>query len=369
MKRALCGAIINLYTFKKRVIPLLTLDVKIPKKEYKIHIGKGLFNGADELLLPFVKGKKVCVVSDDNVFPLYGKKVENAIKSAGGDVFSLVVKAGEEAKSFSNLEYLSREIIKHDFTRSDVIVALGGGVVGDLTAFCASIVLRGVTLIQMPTTLLSQVDSSVGGKTAVNIPEGKNLVGSFYQPKMVIIDTDTLKTLPPREVACGMAEVIKYGAIRDEKLAEMLMGDTIEIEEVIRRCCAIKASIVENDELDKGERMLLNFGHTLGHAVENYTGYGTYSHGAAVAIGMCAITLWSEKKGITKKGTYEIIKSLCEKHNLPTEIADLDKMTGAAMHDKKRSGDKISIVLVKGVGEGFYEKVDISLLNEIAREV
>ncbi|MBQ8540703.1 MAG: 3-dehydroquinate synthase [Clostridia bacterium] len=346
---------------------MLSLDVKIPKKEYKIHIGKKLFDEADTLLKDFCCGKKVCIVSDSNVFPLYGEKVEAAVKGAGGDVFSLVVKAGEEAKSFENLEYLCREIIRHDFTRSDVIIALGGGVVGDLTAFCASVVLRGVTLIQLPTTLLSQVDSSVGGKTAVNIPEGKNLVGTFYQPKMVLIDTDTLKTLPPREVACGMAEVIKYGAIRDKKLAEDLLRGDFEIENVIATCCRIKASIVENDEHDKGERMLLNFGHTLGHAVENYTGYGTYSHGAAVAIGMCAITEWSEKSGITEKGTYAMIKKLCEKYDLPTHIDNLAGMTGAAMHDKKRSGSKISIVLVKSMGDSYYEKVDVALLESIAK--
>ncbi len=346
---------------------MLSIDVKIPKKEYKIHIGKKLFDEAEELLRGFVENRKVCIISDSNVFPLYGERMENAIKGAGGEVFSLVVKAGEEAKSFKKLEYLCREIISRDFTRSDVIVALGGGVVGDLAAFCASVVLRGVTLIQAPTTLLSQVDSSVGGKTAVNIPEGKNLVGTFYQPKMVLIDTDTLNTLPPREVACGMAEVIKYGAIRDSELAQSLIRGDFEIEEVIAKCCTIKAGIVENDELDKGERMLLNFGHTLGHAVENYTGYGTYSHGAAVAIGMCTITEWSESCGITKKGTAAALKALCEKYNLPTHIDELDKMTGAAMHDKKRSGNTISIVLVREMGDGYYEKVDVSLLSEIAK--
>ncbi len=346
---------------------MLSLRVNLPKREYDIFIGKSLFDNSSKLLEKFVKGRKVCVVSDSNVFPLYGEKVENAVRGAQGDVFSLVVEAGEEAKSFKNLEYLCREIIRHDFTRSDVIIALGGGVVGDLTAFCASVVLRGVKLIQMPTTLLSQVDSSVGGKTAVNIPEGKNLVGTFYQPSMVIIDTNTLSTLPERELACGMAEVIKYGAIRDKSLAEKLLWGDFEMSEVIKRCCEIKAGIVENDELDKGERMLLNFGHTLGHAVENYTGYGTYSHGAAVAIGMCSVTKWSEKKGLSEQGTYDMLVKLCEKYNLPTEIKDLDKMIGAASHDKKRSGSKISIVLVKAMGESYYEKVDVSLLEEIAK--
>lgn len=346
---------------------MLSLDVRLPKREYKIHIGKGLFDEAEVLLEPFVKGKKVCVVSDSNVFPLYGKKVEAALCKAGGEVFSLVVEAGEEAKSFKNLEYLTREIIRHDFTRSDVVVALGGGVIGDLTAFCASVVLRGVTLIQMPTTLLSQVDSSVGGKTAVNIPEGKNLVGTFYQPRLVIIDTSTLKTLPEREVSCGMAEIIKYGAIKSECLADKLISGSFEIEEVIHECCCIKARIVENDELDRGERMLLNFGHTLGHAVENYTGYGTYSHGAAVAIGMCVVTKWAEKVGKAEKGTYDKIKALCKMYNLPTEIENLDKMTGAAMHDKKRSGNTINIVLVKKMGESYYEKIEVAKLPEIVR--
>lgn len=346
---------------------MLSLRVNIPSREYDITIGENLFEKSGELLKEYVCGKKVCIISDSNVFPLYGKTVEESLKKAGGEVFSLVVKAGEEAKCFENLEYLCREIIRRDFTRSDSIIALGGGVVGDLTAFVASVVLRGVNLIQMPTTILSQVDSSVGGKTAVNIPEGKNLVGTFYQPKRVIIDTNTLKTLPEREVACGMAEIIKYAAIRDEKLGEKLLEESFDMKEVIKRCCEIKAEIVENDELDRGERMLLNFGHTIGHAVENYTGYGTYSHGAGVAIGMCVITKWSEREAISEKGTYDMIKTLCEKYNLPTEIDDLEKMIPAAMHDKKRSGGKINIVLVKRMGESYTEKVDVEKLYEIVR--
>ncbi len=346
---------------------MLSLRVNLPSKEYDIHIGKNLLDDADKLLKEFVFGRKVCVVSDSNVFPLYGEKTQEAVKKAGGDVFSLVVKAGEEAKSFENLEYLCREIIRRDFTRSDVLIALGGGVVGDLTAFTASVVLRGVTLIQIPTTILSQVDSSVGGKTAVNVPEGKNLVGTFYQPKLVLIDTDTTKTLPEREIACGMAEIIKYAAIRDENLARKLSDGSFKMEEVIHTCCAIKAKIVENDELDTGERMLLNFGHTVGHAVENYTGYGTYSHGAAVAIGMCAVTKWSEKNGKTQPGTYLKIKELCEQYNLPVEIENLDKMMPAAMHDKKRSGKTINIVIVEKMGESRIEKIDVETLYEIGR--
>jgi 3-dehydroquinate synthase len=206
------------------MIEVRTLDVNIPGKEYCIYIEKNLFEKAPELLKGFVDGRKVCVLSDTNVFPLYGEKITEAVKKAGGTPFSVVVQAGEESKSFTSLEMVTRSIIRNDFTRSDVVIALGGGVVGDLGGLCASVILRGVKLIQIPTTILSQVDSSVGGKTAINIEEGKNLVGTFYQPSMVLIDTKTIETLPKREVACGMAEIIKYAAIRDEKLGETLMN-------------------------------------------------------------------------------------------------------------------------------------------------
>lgn len=346
---------------------MLSLDVNIPEREYGIYIEYGLFDKAQELLRSFVEGRRVCVLSDTNVFPLYGEKIIEKVKESGGAAFGVTVRAGEESKSFASLESVCRSIIKNDFTRNDVLIALGGGVVGDLGGLCASVVLRGVKLIQIPTTILAQVDSSVGGKTAVNIPEGKNLVGTFYQPSLVLIDTKTLETLPPREKACGMAEIIKYAAIRSAALGEKLMGGDFEMEEVIRACCAIKAKVVENDERDTGERMLLNFGHTLGHAVENHLGYGTLSHGAAVAIGMCKITEWSEKEGITEKGTYEYIKKLCERYDLPTYAKDMDKMTGALSHDKKRSGDDISIVLVKKMGEGFCKRIAVSELSEIVK--
>ncbi len=346
---------------------MLDLKVNIPGKEYMIYIDDGLFDRADELLKPFVEDRRVCVLSDTNVFPLYGEKITEKVTAAGGTAFSVVVQAGEQSKSFETLEHVTRSIIKNDFTRRDVIIALGGGVIGDLGGLCASVVLRGVTLIQIPTTVLAQVDSSVGGKTAVNIPEGKNLVGTFYQPSMVLIDINTQKTLPEREIACGMAEIIKYAAIRDSELGEKLMAGSFDMKDVVRTCCAIKASITERDELDKGERMLLNFGHTLGHGVENHYGYGTLSHGAAVAIGMCAVTKWSEKEGLTKEGTYEYIKTLCEKYGLPTFAEEMDKMTEALRHDKKRSGNSINLVLVKEMGESFLKKMNIEDIDAIVR--
>lgn len=344
-----------------------TINVEIPSKEYKIYIEKGLLHNCAQILAPLVGGKKAAVITDDNVAPLYGEAVMYELEKAGAKPFKIVVPHGEESKSLKVFEEVCTAVMENDFSRSDCIVALGGGVVGDLSGFVASTILRGVSFIQIPTTLLSQVDSSVGGKTAVNLSVGKNLVGTFYQPKAVIIDMDTLTTLPEREIACGMAEIIKYAAIRDAKMGEELLSGNFAMEDIIARCCQIKADIVVNDETDKGERMLLNFGHTIGHAVENYYGYGTLSHGAAVAIGMCIMTEYSEKNGITEKGTLETIRSLNRKYNLPTECEHRKELIGAATHDKKRVGDSINIVLVKKMGQGFYQKVPKEALERIAK--
>ncbi|MGN1097464.1 MAG: 3-dehydroquinate synthase [Clostridia bacterium] len=346
-----------------------TLDVNIPGREYKIYIEHGLMNNCADLLKEFVGGKKAAVITDSNVEPLYYSRLESQLISAGASPFKVVVEAGENSKSLGVFETVCNEILEQDFSRTDCIVALGGGVVGDLSGFAASTLLRGVTLVQVPTTLLSQVDSSVGGKTAVNLRAGKNLVGTFYQPSVVLIDMDTLSTLPEREVACGMAEIIKYAAIRDADMGEKLLGGDYDMADIIARCCEIKAEIVVNDERDKGERMLLNFGHTIGHAVENYYGYGTLSHGAAVAIGMCIMTEYGEKMGYTKKGTLDIIKKLNQKYNLPIECEHRDKLVNAAAHDKKRVGDSINIVLVHEMGQGYYIKVDKSVLDEITKGV
>lgn len=345
------------------------LTVEIPGREYEIYIEAGLLECAEVYLEAFVKGKKVCILSDTNVFPLYGEKVSEKVKAAGGLPFEIVVKAGEESKSFEALEHVCRSIIENDFTRSDVLVALGGGVVGDLGGLCASVVLRGVKLVQIPTTLLAQVDSSVGGKTAINIPEGKNLIGTFYQPSLVLIDTNTQKTLPAREVACGMAEVIKYAAIRDGALGDKLARGGFDMEDAVFSCCAIKARIVKNDERDTGERMLLNFGHTIGHAAENSLGYGTISHGAAVAIGMCAITKWAEKEGLSKSGTHEYIKRLCVKYNLPTEEDMPENLIYAMRHDKKRSGGDVNLVIVSEMGKSFTKKMPVEKMGDVLKKM
>lgn len=344
-----------------------TLRVNIPQREYEIYIGGGLLGRAAELIGGLVAGKKAAVITDGNVAPLYGEAILRGLSLAGARPFTVEVEAGEGSKSLAVFERVCSQIMQNGFSRSDCVVALGGGVVGDLAGFVASTVLRGVRLIQIPTTLLSQVDSSVGGKTAVNLPEGKNLVGTFYQPSAVLIDTDTLKTLPEREVSCGMAEIIKYAAIRDAEMGERLLRGDYEIEDIIARCCAIKAKIVEADERDTGERMLLNFGHTVGHAVENRLGYGAISHGAAVAIGMCVITEYAERAGLTDVGTLDTIKLLCEKYGLPTAFDDREGLIAAAGHDKKRSGDSIGVVLVRRMGEGYCHKTDMDGLEAIIR--
>lgn len=344
-----------------------TLSVNLPGREYKIHIGSGLIGGAAEYLAELVKGKKAAVVTDSNVAPLYCAALEQQLALAGAQPFRVVVEAGEGSKSLGVFEKVCNEILEHDFSRTDCIIALGGGVVGDLAGFAASTLLRGVRLIQIPTTLLSQVDSSVGGKTAVNLAAGKNLVGTFYQPSLVLADTDTLATLPPREVSCGMAEIIKYAAIRDAKMADELLSGNYSMENIIARCCEIKAEIVMNDERDTGERMLLNFGHTIGHAIENYYGYGVLSHGAAVAAGMCIMTEYGEKNGLTEKGTLDIIRRLNEKFGLPTECEHRKNLVTAALHDKKSTGSSINIVLVRRMGEGYYKKVDKAVLGVIAK--
>lgn len=266
------------------------LTVGASGRPYDIFIENGLLQNLAPLFAPFAKKQKV-IITDSNVAPLYAKTVSEQLNAP-----VVTVEAGEGSKSLATLEAVYEKLIALGLTRSGMLVALGGGVVGDLTGFCASTIFRGVDYAAVPTTLLAQVDSSVGGKTAVNLPSGKNLAGTFYQPQLVAIDPGVLKTLNQREFACGMAEVIKYGAICDAALFESLFG-TFDLEEVIQTCCRIKADIVARDEFDTGERMLLNFGHTIGHAVENFMGYGTLSHGAAVARGHVCHNALFRKRG------------------------------------------------------------------------
>ncbi len=341
------------------------LDVNIAGRNYTIYIESGLVDNIGENIKKIYKGKKIAIITDENVNLLYGKDLERNLGNSGFYVRTIVVKAGENSKSIETLQYVYNKLLGFSITRTDLIVAFGGGVVGDLAGFAASTLLRGIPFVQIPTSLLAQIDSSVGGKVAVNLEKGKNLVGSFYQPKAVYIDPDLLKTLSKRYFYDGMAEVIKYGCIRDKDLFGKLSNYSrdeellLEIEEIIYICLNIKKEIVERDEMDNGERMLLNFGHTLAHGVEKYYNYEKYSHGQAVAIGIYNITKKSEALGLTREGTCQSIKALIEKYKLPYKMPNinLDEIKDLISVDKKTNGDNINIVLLEEIGVSFIKKI------------
>ena len=339
------------------------LRVNIPNREYDILIEKGLINNAGELISSLRKNCKIVIITDSNVLPLYGERVKQSLANRGFAVNVIEIPAGEASKSAEMLNSLYSKLIGVGITRSDLIIALGGGVVGDLVGFAAATLFRGIDFVQIPTTLLAQVDSSVGGKVAINLPEGKNLVGSFYQPKMVIIDTDALKTLDKRVLADGCAEVIKYGLIRDSELFEKLENITnngyITIpDEIIYTCCDIKRSVVESDELDLSERMILNFGHTFGHAIEKHYNYTTYTHGEAVAVGMVMESRFGEKIGITPIGMTERIENLLTKFNLPTSVEiDANSLADGLKTDKKGEGSMINMILLDKVGNAVIKQL------------
>ncbi len=335
----------------------MELKVDLKDRSYPIIIEKGLINRVSEEIRKVYKGKKIFIITDDNVNKYYGGKISEELKKNDFEVKLLALKPGEETKNFNTLPIVYNELLDFNLTRSDLIIALGGGVIGDLAGFVASTYLRGVDFVQIPTSLLAQVDSSVGGKVAVDLDRGKNLVGSFYHPKCVLIDPEVLNTLDNRFFVDGMAEVIKYGCIKDEQFFNYLekMEDNQQLisnmEVVIHKCCDIKRKAVENDEKDKGERMLLNFGHTLGHAIEQYYNYTKYSHGEGVAIGMYVISKISEEKGLTKKGTSQRIKDILVKYNLPYELdVNIEETLEAINLDKKKLGNDLNVIILKEIG-------------------
>lgn len=320
---------------------------------YDIIIGSGLLEKAGELISGVLRSKKCTVVTDGTVDALYGDKTVTALEKSGFKASKFVVPAGEASKSHERLIALYGFLCENDITRTDFLVALGGGVVGDLTGFCAATYLRGVDYVQIPTTLLAQVDSSVGGKTAVNIEAGKNLVGAFKQPSLVITDTEVLSTLSDELFADGMGEVIKYGMIRSKSLFDRLMSGNpkTDLEDIIAECVSIKRDVVQNDEFDTGERMTLNFGHTFGHAIEKKAGYGNIAHGKAVAIGMYMITAAAEKTGGAQEGSAEKLKSCLKANSLPYEFdIGAEELYSLSVGDKKRTTDKIRILICPEAG-------------------
>ncbi len=344
---------------------MVTLNVPLPGRAYDICIGHGILKEAGTRcrgVLP--KAKKLALVTDSNVAPLYGDMVQKSLEQSGFTVHRTVIPAGEASKSMDMLMHLYEEFMDFGLTRSDAVVALGGGVVGDLTGFAASTILRGVDFVQIPTTLLAQVDSSVGGKVAVDLPSGKNLVGAFWQPKLVLMDPNCLTTLSDAIFHDGMAEVIKYGCIMDADFFHLLMdcggrkGVMEHIEQVLFSCCSMKADVVLQDERDTGLRMLLNFGHTLGHAYEQAYHYETYTHGQAVAAGMVAAAELGVQMGVTPPTVAQEVREAVRCYALPEKIAcTMDAYRGAIGLDKKGEGDEIHLILLEEMGAAKAVKV------------
>ena len=321
-------------------------------RSYDVVISSGLLAEAGRRIAALTGKVRAMVVSDDRVFPLYGETLMDSLRGAGLEPARFVFPQGESEKNLATYGLLLEELCRLRFTRSDLIVALGGGVVGDLAGFAAATYQRGIPFVQLPTTLLAAVDASVGGKTAVDLAGGKNQAGAFYQPALVLCDTDCLRTLTEEEYRCGCAEIIKYAMIGSpelfEELAQMPVRD--RYEDVIAACVAMKRDFVQADEYDTGARMLLNFGHSFGHAAEKCSGY-TLPHGLAVAMGMAAMTRSAAKAGLCSPETAETLEGLLRAYELPTALPySAEALAEAARADKKAAGDRLRIVVPEAVG-------------------
>ena len=308
------------------------------------------------------------IVSDDNVEALYGETVKISLEEQGFKVYQFTFPHGEESKNISTLNELWQFLAEKEITKSDIIVALGGGVTGDLSGLAAATYLRGIRFVQIPTSLLAMVDASVGGKTAIDLPQGKNLVGAFWQPSLVLCDCAALKTLPAQYLLDGWAEVIKYGFIADAELLDMLTEASEPSEEIIARCVENKRRLVEADEYDKGSRQLLNLGHTLGHAIEKCSNY-QISHGQAVAIGMILIVKAAVKRGWCEKEVLTKMLAMTAKYQLPqSTIYQAEELKEAALRDKKRLGASINLVIPVKIGESRLKKIAVTELLAIIKD-
>lgn len=346
-----------------------TLTIHLGERSYPIHMAPGILDRAGELIAKALGLCRCAIVTDGQVGPLYLRKLQESLAEAGLSCAALTLPAGEPTKSLDSLRQVYDFLCQAELTRRDAVIALGGGVMGDLAGLAAATFLRGVAFVQVPTSLLAQVDSSVGGKVAVDLPQGKNLVGAFYQPRLVILDPDTLRTLSDQVWRDGLGEVVKYGCIGDEALFSMLEDCAAggrealmeHMDAILRHCLRAKAAVVEQDEHDTGLRMILNFGHTLGHAVETVQGYGGLRHGEAVALGMAVITRMSEARGLTQVGISARLDALLEALGLPTHAEDLDAsaLLAPMRLDKKNLGRTLRIILLRSIGECFVENVSV----------
>jgi 3-dehydroquinate synthase len=343
------------------------IRVELGDRSYDISIGSNILDGVGGSLKSFGLSPRAAIVSNPTVFSLYGKIVSDSMRNAGFEPVAVIIPDGEEYKDLPRLNQIYDELLAHSLDRSSALVALGGGVIGDIAGFAASTYMRGICCIQIPTTLLAQVDSSVGGKTGVNHKLGKNMIGTFWQPKLVWIDVDTLKTLPEREIRAGLAEVIKYGVIYDEELFDFLdagrdkvLGlDDAALTHIIKKACEIKADVVSKDERESGLRAILNYGHTIGHAIETVTGYTRFLHGEAVAIGMCIEARLSQMIGLLDKDQVLRIKALTDSYGLPSEIpedVDLSGIFSAMRLDKKAVAGELKFVLPERIGQVRIQK-------------
>lgn len=353
-----------------------TLNVALGERAYPIHVGHGIFDRC-ELLLPFLRQPNVAIVTNSTVSELYLRRFASSLRAADIEVAEIVLPDGEAYKNWQTLNTIFDVLLERRCERSTTVIALGGGVVGDMAGFAASCYQRGMPFIQVPTTLLSQVDSSVGGKTAINHPRGKNMVGAFYQPLLVVIDSDFLKTLPSRELRAGLAEVIKYGLIRDlpflewieANLERLLARDPQALEYAILRSCENKSEVVVADEHEHGERALLNLGHTFGHAIETGLGYGEWLHGEAVAAGTMMAAELSAQLGWIGAGDVNRIEALFQRTGLPVSgpALGVECYLELMRHDKKVQDGKLRLVLLTQIGKAIVSDAVPEL--EIAKAI
>lgn len=326
------------------------VTVNASSGQYEVKIGSGLLPSLGSEVRACTGAKRCAVIAGENVFPLYGEIAMTSLRAVGLEVKSLVFPAGEQTKCLGRYGDLLSFLAENRFTRSDCVIALGGGVTGDLAGFAAATYQRGLGFVQVPTTLLAAVDSSVGGKTAIDLPEGKNQVGAFYQPALVLCDTDTLLTLPKRELTAGYTEAIKYAVLGDKALFETLQNREHDVPKVIETCVKHKAKIVAEDERDTGLRRLLNLGHTFGHAVESRSGY-TLLHGEAVSVGMAMICRAACAKGLLSQSDFEAVVTLLRSYDLPTETDyTADELYDTLLLDKKFSGGKLHLIVPRYIG-------------------
>ncbi len=350
----------------------MRLNVNLPEHPYDIIIKKESLLEVGRWVAQLWQQQKVVLVTDDNVEPLYGREVASQLRSEGFEVFTFTFPAGEASKNLSTVEKLWEFCAQQGLTRSDGVIALGGGVVGDLAAFAASTYMRGIHFLQIPTSLTAQVDSSIGGKTGINSNYAKNMMGTFAQPDGVLIDPEVLKTLEKRDFREGIGEIVKCGLIADKqlwaRLNEIQNADELlqEAAYFIRAACEVKRKLVVEDEFDQGTRLYLNFGHTIGHAVEAYAGYGQVMHGEAVAIGMVQISKVAERKGLLPEGLTAQIKAVLQKFQLPQTYEPWDEaaLFEILSHDKKARGKMIKIVLVPEIGQAQIHEISLQEMKE-----